>query len=246
MHNGLLMAELSANDEAFATMVVGKSKDPIGVLALAKTYDLRWSAALCEKAIDLPNLQLLEWLHEHGCPWKLESALLLAARVGSIEMLQWLRKVTGPWSDVLKKRMLWHAGCYTELSAVKWLRDTQDAAWPENLYGKIQIKEKSSNDCWPVQVVRWALANGCEWGTWRCQQLAAKRFMCQCSGTACSDSDEVDVNAANNLSEDAAWLGCIRQQARVLRLWAHKNGCPCMCCKVMSVSSKQLSAQRLG
>jgi hypothetical protein len=231
MDTGLLMSELSADAKAFAHMIVTTSQDPVGVLSLAKIYDLRWSGDLISEAIEAEDLPLLRWLHEHGCPFDVEPTLLRAARQGTVEMLRLLRKATGPWSDDLKKQMLWHAGCARELPAVKWLREKHDAAWPDSFHGKLLVDGVESNDCWPVQVVRWALANGCEWGTWRCQQLAGKRFLCWCAHATCSDSDEVDMAAADNLNhaDVEVWYSCDRQQAHVLRLWAHDNGCSCTC-----------------
>eukprot|EP00953_Heterococcus_sp_UTEX-ZZ885_P017943 10034-Heterococcus_DN1.PRE.1 len=162
------MADLSNDTVAFADDVMKLSLDPIAVLTLAKLYDLQWSCELCWYAVHRSQLEVLKWLHDHGCPWEEESIKMAAARRGEVECLQWLSTQTSPWSAELKQQMLWNAGCWRKRSAAKWLREAQQADWPVSFHGTLQIDdEPATNDCWSAAVVKWALASGCTWGTWK-------------------------------------------------------------------------------
>jgi hypothetical protein len=169
---GTLTIELlQANAQAFAENIVCYSLEPIAVLSLLKLRDLEWNSALCDGAAFYGELALLQWLHECGCPWHERTVLRYAIGRGSLDMLQWLQEATGPWPNSLKKPMLWIAGHRNYLNIVQWLH-AQETAWPKKLYGTAEYHNKSINVCWSARVVKWALAHGCSWGDWQCQQLA--------------------------------------------------------------------------
>ena len=84
------------------------------------------------------------------------------------------------------------------------------AQWPSSFYGSgTDDNNAVVNTCWSAQVVQWALDQGCTWGKWKCQKLAAKRYY---------DLDR-------------------RQQAAELLAWAHNNGCPCTCDKAAAAAA---------
>jgi hypothetical protein len=226
MHCGLVMTDLSSDADNFAHNVLDQSVDPIAVLTLSKCYDMQWSCDLCWYAVDRNKLETLKWLREHGCPWEEESVLMAAARRGDVLCLEWLSTQTSPWSAELKQQMLWHAGCWRKRPAAKWLRETQEAAWPVNLHGTLSIDNgPDTDDCWSAAVVKWALASGCTWSTtWSCQQLEPELYKCECE--AGEHDDAVEYTGDDDDEEDYA---CDREQVQALFAWAHKNGCPCTC-----------------
>jgi hypothetical protein len=169
-------AELQGNPSAFAEDVVRHSLDPTGVLSLLKQHDLVWNSDLCDKAALNGKLQLLQWLHESGCHWDEQQVIDKAAIWQHLVMLNWLYEVTGPWTDDSNDRMMLMAGFHNNLSVVKWLH-AQGVHWPEQLYGTATWRSISRELCWKPEVVQWALANGCTWGDWQCQQLAAHRYV---------------------------------------------------------------------
>jgi beta-lactamase class A len=70
LRSGLTVQELATDEWRFAKNVVTYSVNPVAVLSLAKTYDLSWAVCYTEVAAEAGDLQLLQWLHEHGCKWR--------------------------------------------------------------------------------------------------------------------------------------------------------------------------------
>eukprot|EP00953_Heterococcus_sp_UTEX-ZZ885_P029642 15720-Heterococcus_DN1.PRE.1 len=66
--NGVEVEKLHDYD-LLADNIARYSSDPIGALIVAKTYDMRYPDDLARAAAFNGRLQLLQWLHEHRCPW---------------------------------------------------------------------------------------------------------------------------------------------------------------------------------
>jgi hypothetical protein len=172
---GLKMAQLREYED-FSHDVVYSSLEPIAVLTLAKTYDMPWPVELCTDAAYSEDVELLKWLHERQCPWNESAVLAETARNDAVEMLKWLQSVTEPWSQAVKDSILWDAGWLDALDAVKWLT-AAGAQWPSSFYGTgTDDYGTVVNTCWSARCVQWALAQGCDWGKWKCLKLAAKRY----------------------------------------------------------------------
>jgi hypothetical protein len=128
--------------------------------------------------------------------------LKFAATTGDVALLEWLQQNSGrQWTAAELASMLEVAGVYSRTAAVKWLRK-KGAEWP-NSFASIALNFgcDCGKGCWTPTVMRWALANGCTWGEWQCQQLEPELYTySNCKKNA------IDVFA-----------------------WAHKNGCPCTC-----------------
>jgi hypothetical protein len=240
MQSGLDMKTLSADTEEFARDVVEHSLEPTAVLAVAKIFDLKWSPALCHWAAAKCKLELLQWLHLHKCPWELEEVARCTAQSGLIPALEWLQETTAPWSDDLKASMLWCAGCCRCLDAVKWFRKA-GAAWPASFCGTLPFEGREFNDCWSAAIVRYALANGCGWGNWQCQQLEPARYSCACADWPGKHNDNREYNSAV-ADDDERYYRCDREQAQALFKWAHKNGCPCTCDAAQAAAASAASA----
>jgi hypothetical protein len=199
LKSSLTMSALQRNTRYSFYMIV-RSKEPMAVLTLARVLGLQWLSELCKWAACRSNLQLLQWLHECGCPWKERDICRTAACTGNVDMLIWLQQVTAPWSSSRKRKMLFEAGQCNHMSAVKWLRQ-QGAEWPFSFTAAAEIDYEQTQVCWAVPVVRWALDNGCAWRNWQCDQLDPELYT----------------------SKYRKW------QASKLFVWAHENGCPCTC-----------------
>ena len=177
------------------------SLQPIEALTVAKTFDMRYPDDIAVEAAFKGRLQLVQWLRERRCPWEDTKVLSNAAASGSVELLAWLHSVTAPWSDATKVDLLDEAAVYDQLDAVKWLKETAKAPWPDDMHAASIIKNASYLVV-GASVARWVLARAdCCWDDWDCTALAAKQYM--------TDSG--------------------KQLAAELFALAHQDGCPCTC-----------------
>jgi hypothetical protein len=112
---------LSVNAKHLAR-TVAECPDPIGVLTALRLQGLQWSTLLCSAAAWCDNLQLLQWLSEHGCPWQLETLLNDAARRGSVALVQWLYQNADEQCSRAPKTMLYCAGAAGNLAVADWLQ----------------------------------------------------------------------------------------------------------------------------
>jgi hypothetical protein len=201
-----LSSGLTVTDWTFATSKKAKlicyhSLEPEKAIALLRVHGVPWSTMLCAGAAYFNNLTLLQWLHSHSCPWHAPAVLNHAGAYGSVAMLEWLSTVTDPWSSQVKLSMLQAAGCHSNLPTTKWLK-AQGAAWPKSFCSSMERGSSVMRTSWSVLAVKWALASGSGWLSWKCADYAA--------------ADKY---------EDAHF----KQQATELLDWAHANGCPCTC-----------------
>jgi hypothetical protein len=64
------------------------------------------------------HLEVLQWLRKHGCPWD-ESTCSLAARFGHLRVLQWAREHHCPWHSTTGA----YATMYGQLEVLQWIRE---------------------------------------------------------------------------------------------------------------------------
>jgi hypothetical protein len=160
--------------------------------------------------------ELLQWLHECGCPWDLEEIVSGIHGTGRIDLghMKQLRAITGRWPVLELTNLMNLAASKSELESVKWCRE-QGAAWPKSFF-EYTPSLSSAASFFPVQCALWATANGSTWGTWRCQDLASEHYFCTTRSDEHSD-DKCDI------------IDCQRRHAHELFKWAHGFGCPCTC-----------------
>jgi hypothetical protein len=116
-------------------------------------------------------------------------------------MLKWLHRVTAPWSHDSTKHLMFTAGYRDHLDVVQWLH-AQGVQWPQRLYDAALLSDtKTANIYWTAPVVEWALAHGCTWGVWQCQDFQVQHYP----------------------------DGFYKDKAVELFAWAHEHGCPCTC-----------------
>eukprot|EP00953_Heterococcus_sp_UTEX-ZZ885_P016647 9351-Heterococcus_DN1.PRE.3 len=90
--------------------------------------------------------------------------------VGVIKGLERLQQNSErPWTAAEMTSMLDTAGKRGELVALRWLRNC-GAEWPSNFYSFYSSSDEIE-DHWDKDAAMWALANGCTWGDWQCEQL---------------------------------------------------------------------------
>ena len=65
------------------------------------------------------NLEVMQWLRVHDCPWWEEDVCAAAAGGGHLEVLKWLRDVGCPW-DV---NTLEYAHDFGHAHVIEWARD---------------------------------------------------------------------------------------------------------------------------
>eukprot|EP00953_Heterococcus_sp_UTEX-ZZ885_P009066 5383-Heterococcus_DN1.PRE.2 len=109
LRSSLTVSALQKNDK-LPEYIVTQSLEPIPVLTLARVHGLQWVIDLTTFSAFKGKLQLLQWLHECGCPWDEKVACINATRRGHIGILIWVQQVTAPWSAALKSEMLFDAG----------------------------------------------------------------------------------------------------------------------------------------
>jgi hypothetical protein len=218
MVNGFTVEQLDMPNGTSVVSMIIRSLEPMKVITLARLYGFAWSNTLTQCAAESRQYELLKWLLKCGCPWDPEIVLdQLVDNSDDLEHMQQLRAVTGPWpADQLATIML-YAGRHDNdgpetLNSLKWLRE-QGAAWPKSFYDLQPI----TPICWCVRSAYWALTNGSTWLEWRCQDLAPEHYY-DCDSDVVESSDGI----CNNLY-------CDRCSAKLLFIWAHKNGCPCTC-----------------
>jgi len=114
----------------------------------------------CTHAAFCGNREVLEWLHNTGCPWDTITCRM-AARGGHLEVLQWARENGCPW------------GAYTGAFAAQWghLRVLQ---WAR----KHGSSWDAATPAWAAEgghlaVLQWAQEHQCPWD-WRSSQYATR------------------------------------------------------------------------
>jgi hypothetical protein len=197
--SGLEVEKLHDHD-LLAEDIARYSLDPIGALVVAKTYDMRYPEKMATDAAFYGKLHLLQWLHEHRCPWS-DDVPIWAAMGGSVKVLTWLQSATGPWSNGLKEDLLYTAAASDKLDAAKWVKETTKTPWPGNMCAA-QVIDGVSYLIYGDSVARWVLARSdCCWDGWDCNALAAKHHIFEAG----------------------------KKLAAELFAVAHQHGCPCTC-----------------
>jgi len=94
-----------------------------------------WDATTTCAAAAGGHLEVLKWLHNHGCPWNYMTCAY-AAEGGQLTVLQWLREHGCPWD----RSTCIHAAMAGQLEVLQWVRDddANGEAWSEHLVRRIR------------------------------------------------------------------------------------------------------------
>jgi hypothetical protein len=187
LDSGLTIAHLQECRYTSANAMVYSSLEPVAVLALASQNGLQWTDTFTNGAARRNDLQLLQWLVESGCPCDISGVGNWAVEHGNMQMLQYAHSVA-PLPTKLKETLLTVAGEHSELPQSLYLQYLRSigVAWPATFYRAHEFKRFSQ--CWTVPAVQWALANGCTWGSWKCQLAQPADYPCKLNGLTAADT----------------------------------------------------------
>ncbi|KAK3243983.1 hypothetical protein CYMTET_46390 [Cymbomonas tetramitiformis] len=99
------------------------------VLQWAHEHGCPWNASTSRNAAYCGHLEVLQWVREHGCPWD-ASTCRNAAAGGHLEVLQWAREHGCPW-DASTCQVAAHGG---HLEVLQWAREHGCPGWDANTY----------------------------------------------------------------------------------------------------------------
>ena len=147
----------------------------------------------CSYAAGGGNQEVLEWLHNTGCPWDAATTCSAAAG-GHLEVLQWLHNHGCQWD-------VWTCKCaagYGHLRALQWARE-HHCPWD---WATPAFAAMGGH----LAVLQWARAHGCPWD------------LCTCSYAAANGQLEVLQWVRENDATGEAWdERLVRTLARGLR-----------------------------
>jgi hypothetical protein len=129
-----------------------------------RSIECAWDASVCDVAASKGHASVLQYLHEHGCPWSNNDIAMLSARSGSIDTMAYVLEHTVLQHDnlnVILTDMLRTAGALDHLAAAKWLRHEQGAQWPALLNVWAVTAGDTKHVQWSGEVLAWARAEGC-------------------------------------------------------------------------------------
>ena len=113
----------------------------------------------CLHAARCGNREVLEWLHNTGCPWDAATSVV-AAQGGHLAVLQWARKYGCPWGAWTTA----HAALSGNLHVLQWAREhlcPWDTFTPA-------LAAKGGH----LAVLQWAREHGCPWDFCTCMYAA--------------------------------------------------------------------------
>jgi hypothetical protein len=113
-----------------------------------------WDASVLDSAADSGCFELVQALHERGCPIDVHAVSAAAAYHSRIDILEYLQQLPDQpvWTPVQLTALLDLAGLNQQVAVAKWLRQ-QGAEWPEVL-GRVGRK-------WQGKALLWARREGC-------------------------------------------------------------------------------------
>ena len=182
------------------------------MLILCESKGLRWDRAFTRYAAFYGKVAELRWFVSKNCPFDVTELAVNAVsgqRKGKLQILKWLHTECVKHTSGALAAALDCAGFMGDRASVMWLRQ-REVPWPSSFtFTPLGVKEpnlaklpvRGALRYWRASEMQYALANGANWGCWRCQHL--------CSG----------------------WYEkSLVERTRELFEWAHKQpGCPCTC-----------------
>eukprot|EP00953_Heterococcus_sp_UTEX-ZZ885_P023698 13014-Heterococcus_DN1.PRE.1 len=118
------------------------------------------SETACIAAALRCQLDTLQLLIEHGCPFAADTLYAMAARGGHVSVLNYLQKIGLTASSLALMGSLIIAGSLSHLAAAQWLR-AQGVEWPLILSMPVEDSESNEMKLWEGAVLEWARAEGC-------------------------------------------------------------------------------------
>ena len=110
----------------------------------------------CSKMAEKGNLELLQFLHEKGCPWD-EETCTGAAQYGSLKCLQYAHENGCPWDE----KTCSNAAKYGSLECLKYAHEN-GCPWDD--WTCSNAAKKGHQEC-----LKYARENGCPWDEENCR-----------------------------------------------------------------------------
>ena len=133
------------------------------------------------------NLELLEVLHENGCPWDVGTCMN-AAQNGHLECLKYAREngCAWDWRTCSYAAKNGHLEClkYAHENGCPWDEET---CWSAAKYGHLEC-------------LKYAHENGCHWNVWTCY-YAAYYNQLECLNYACEHGCPCDEDTIRSAAE---------------------------------------------
>jgi hypothetical protein len=114
----------------------------------------------CSHAASGGNREVLEWLHNTGCPWSVVTTCA-AARGGHREVLEWLHNNGCPWDA----KTCASAARSGHLRVLQWMRE-QHCPW-----NSLTPAYAAAGGL--LRVLQWAREHGCPWNSLTCMYAAS-------------------------------------------------------------------------
>jgi hypothetical protein len=108
----------------------------------------------CRVAAQLGNLQVLQWLREHNCPWQPVDVVDAAAQSGNVQMMAWLLQPEQP--DVELTAAAMRAAARANRQDMCEYLYSQDCPWSEGVCS-------AAADAGHLQLLLWLHEHGCPW-----------------------------------------------------------------------------------
>ena len=136
---------------------------------------------ICAIAASCNHLDTLQWLHQQGYPWGVNTTAG-AAEAGNLPMLKWLREKRCPWNDSV-------CGCAANIDVLKYALDNACplATWTAGNATRDMdmLKLAHHHGCalgpdvateiarhGDLDMMKWARQHGCEWSEDTCTKAA--------------------------------------------------------------------------
>jgi hypothetical protein len=173
------------------------------MLQFVRAHGCPWNKDTCQEAARNGHLELLKWAHEIGCPWD-EGTCCAAAGNGHFEILLWARTNGCPWNaDVC-----FAAAENGRLEILQWLHGN-GCPWNATV-----CRVAAENGCFDV--LQWARANECPWDSNTCSSAAENGHL-KILKWARENGCPWDKYSCSSAAENG--------HLETLQ-WAHENGCP--------------------
>ena len=103
----------------YAIGLTGKKNEYAMDGSAVASFDRGIFAGTCHAAAKGGQLEVLQWLREHGCPWGPDTCLFAAER-GHLAVLQWARANACPWN---RYKCLASARALKHASVEQWIAE---------------------------------------------------------------------------------------------------------------------------
>lgn len=180
---GLKKTKLSKRTSKYC--LIAAIKGSIDILEYLHNSGCPWNAETSTAAVCYSKFELLKWAHEHGCPWD-TSTSRIAAKLKDPTILKWLIQNGCPTNTKVSKELAIRG----DLETLKWIRECGVPWSPSTCESAIEYGH--------FEFLKWSHEHGCPWD-YRTTKMAASKnnleilewalkFGCPCDKSAGSEA----------------------------------------------------------